>query len=143
MVVHSVLVRGSYRKQDYFDGVERLLKTTAPSEVSTNANYNKSALKKVVKEYNAKDIRKHVDALYKRVEKHFTEASEKTTTEESGGIAPGTIMVGVWKACEEELLRVTDVVAKRISQCYADAGATLEYTAGDVEGAFRRQRTGL
>ncbi|KAJ7225687.1 exocyst complex component sec3 subunit [Mycena pura] len=141
--VKIVLRRPFGKLIDYFDGVERLLKTTAPSEVSTNANYNKSALKKVVKEYNAKDIRKHVDALYKRVEKHFTEASEKTTTEESGGIAPGTIMVGVWKACEEELLRVTDVVAKRISQCYADAGATLEYTAADVEGAFRRQRTGL
>jgi hypothetical protein len=125
------------------EGIERLLKTTAPSEVSTNASYNKSALKKVVKEYNAKDIRKHVDALFKRVEKHFTEASEKTTTEESGGIAPGTVMVGVWKACEEELLRITDLTTKRISQCYADSGVTLDYTAADVEGAFRRQRVGF
>ncbi|KAJ7275209.1 exocyst complex component sec3 subunit [Mycena haematopus] len=141
--VKIVLRRPFGKLIDYFEGVERLLKTTAPSEVSTNPSYNKSALKKVVKEYNAKDIRKHVDALFKRVEKHFTEASEKTTTEESGGIAPGTVMVGVWKACEEELLRITELTTKRISQCYADSGVTLDYSAADVEGAFRRQRVGV
>ena len=99
----------------------------------------------MIKEYDAKDVRKHVDALFKRVEKHFTEASEKTTTQEvssSTGIAPGTVMVGVWKACEEELLRITEVFAKRIAQCYASTGVTLEYTAADVESAFKRHRVG-
>lgn len=128
--------------QDYFEGVERLLKTTAPTEVANNNTYNKSALRKVVREYNGKDLRKHVDALFVRVQKHFAEASGKTTTEETGGIAPGTVLVGVWKACEEELLRITDLFAKRISQCYADTGVSLEYTATDVESAFGRHRTG-
>jgi hypothetical protein len=140
--VKIVLKRPFAKIIDYFDGVERLLKTTAPTEVSSNSSYNKSALKKVVREFSAKDVRKSVDALFKRVEKHFTEASEKTTTEESGGIAPGTVMVGVWKACEEELLRYTDGFSKRISQCYGDSGITLDYTAADVEAAFRRHRIG-
>ncbi|KIY45788.1 hypothetical protein FISHEDRAFT_48677 [Fistulina hepatica ATCC 64428] len=125
---------------DYFEGVERLLKSISPPDVANNGSYNRSALKKVVKEYNVKDVRKHVDALFKRVEKHFTEASEKTTTEESGGIAPGTVMVGVWQACEEELLRITDLFTKRITQCYPDSGITLEYTTRDVKDAFKRHR---
>ncbi|KAF7967554.1 hypothetical protein HWV62_33929 [Athelia sp. TMB] len=140
--VKIVLKRPFAKIIDYFDGVERLLKTTAPTEISSNSSHNKSALKKVLREYNTKDVRKHVDVLFKRVEKHFTEASEKTTTEESGGIAPGTVMVGVWKACEEELLRETDGFAKRIAQCYGDSGLTLEYSAADVESAFRRHRIG-
>lgn len=97
----------------------------------------------MVKEYNAKDIRKHIDTLFKRVEKHFDEASEKATTEDasaSTGIAPGTVMVGVWKACEEEVLRITDLFNKRISQCYSQTAVTLEYTASDVEAAFKRHR---
>lgn len=122
--------------------MERLLKTTAPSEVSTNSNYNRSSLKKVVKEFNAKDIRKIVDTLFKRVEKHFTEASDLQTpgTEQAGGIPPGTVMVGVWKACEEELLRITELFMKRMSQCYADTAVSLEYGPADVEAAFRRHR---
>ncbi|RDB28442.1 Exocyst complex component 1 [Hypsizygus marmoreus] len=140
--VKIVLRRPFARIIDYFEGVERLLKTTAPTEVANNNIYSKSALRKVVKEYNAKDLRKHVDALFVRVAKHFAEASGKTTTEESGGIAPGTVMVGVWKACEEELLRITELFAKRISQCYGDSGVSLEYAVGDVEAAFRRNRVG-
>lgn len=96
----------------------------------------------MIKEYGAKDLRKHVDALFARVGKHFAEASGKTTTEDSGGIVPGTVMVGVWKTCEEELLRITDLFTKRISQCYGDSGTSLEYTAADVEAAFRRHRVG-
>lgn len=140
--VKIVLRRPFAKIIDYFEGVERLLKTTAPSEVANNSSYNRSALKKIVKEYNSKDVRKNVDALFKRVEKHFTEASEKATTDEGGGIAPGTVMVGVWKACEEELLRITELFVKRISQCYANSGVTLEYSAADVEAAFKRNRVG-
>ncbi|KAF7301154.1 Sec3-PIP2-bind domain-containing protein [Mycena indigotica] len=136
--IKIVLRRPFGKLIDYFEGVERLLKTTAPSEVATNPNYNKSALKKVVKEFNAKDVRKHVDGLFKRVEKHFTEGSEDS----GAGMASGTVMAGVWKACEEELVRVTQLVQKRITQCYADSGVTLEYTIADVESAFRRQRAG-
>jgi hypothetical protein len=128
--------------KDYFEGVERLLKTTAPTEVASNSSYNKSALKKTVKEYNSKDVRKHVDALFKRVEKHFTEASDTSAQQESGPIAQGTVMVGVWKACEEELVRVTELFQKRISQCYGNSGISLEYTLGDVESTFRRHKVG-
>ncbi|KAG2045028.1 exocyst complex component Sec3-domain-containing protein [Suillus americanus] len=140
--VKIVLRRPFAKITDYFDGIERLLTTTAPTEVSKNSNYNRSSLKKVVKEFDGKDIRKHIDALFKRVEKHFTEAEEKATKEESSGIAPGTVMVGVWKACEEELQRMTENFNKRISQCYADSGVSLEYTSADVETSFRRHRLG-
>ncbi|KAE9408272.1 hypothetical protein BT96DRAFT_914199 [Gymnopus androsaceus JB14] len=129
----KIILRRPFAKIiDYFEGVERLLKTTAPSEVSTNSNYNRSSLKKVVKEFNAKDIRKIVDTLFKRVEKHFTEASDLQT--------PGTEQAGVWKACEEELLRITELFMKRMSQCYADTAVSLEYGPADVEAAFRRHR---
>ena len=117
------------------------MKTTAPTEVAGNSNFNLGALKRVLKEYSAKDIRKHVDALLKRVEKHFTEASEKETTQK-GGIARGTVMVGVWKACEAESLRITELFSKRITQCYAQGGASLEYTVADIEAAFRSHRVG-
>ncbi|KAG5718258.1 Exocyst complex component 1 [Termitomyces sp. T112] len=140
--IKIVIRRPFSRIIDYFEGVEHLLKTTAPTEVVSNNIYNKNALRKIVREYNSKDLRKHVDALFLRVGKHFAEASGKATSEESGGIVPGTVLVGVWKACEEELLRITDLFKKRIAQCYSDTGINLEYTTADVEAAFRRHRIG-
>ncbi|KIJ46415.1 hypothetical protein M422DRAFT_140811, partial [Sphaerobolus stellatus SS14] len=91
--VKLMLRRSMAKLLDYFDGVERLLKTTAPSEISNNSSYNKSALKRVVKEYNAKDMRRHVDALFKRVEKHFADSNE-----DLGG-SSATLVKNVWNAC--------------------------------------------
>lgn len=99
----------------------------------------------MVKEYNAKDIRKHIDSLSRRVEKQFTDVGETKALadgDRAGTIAPGTVLVGVWKACEDEMLRATEEFNKRIAQCYADTGVKLEYTAGDVEAAFKKHRVG-
>jgi hypothetical protein len=127
--------------QDYFDGIERLLQTTAPSEVHNNSSFSRSALKKVVKEYDSKDMRRNIDGLYKRVEKHF-DADEGAPSASGQSGAAGPVFVGVWNACEEELIRLTDKWAKLIAQCYTDSGVSLEYSAGDVRAAFRRHRVG-
>lgn len=145
-----------------------MLKTTAPTEVQNNGTYSKSALKKVVKEYNAKDIRKHVDALFKRIEKHFEDDGGSSSN--LGGLQPGSalptsklatspglgqdnhlngsvgsgaggaVLAGVWKACEEEVLRITELFQKRIGQCYANSGVSLEYGPSDVRDAFKRHK---
>ena len=155
------------RRQDYFEGVERLLKTTAPTEVQNSSSYSKVALKKVVKEYSSRDVRKHVDALFKRVEKHFeddggvaasivggfqpgsalpTSKLGSTTdldAQSNGGVgvgAGGAVLAGVWKACEDELMRMTEMFKKRIAQCYGNTGVWLEYGPADVRDAFKRHK---
>ena len=145
-----------------------MLKTTAPTEIQNNSTYSRSALKKVLKEYNAKDVRKHIDALFKRVEKHFED--DGGTSSNLGGLQPGSalptsklapssaigsdshlngnagvgaggaVVAGVWKACEEEVLRITELFLKRIGQCYANSGVSLEYGPSDVRDAFKRHK---
>ncbi|CAE6460065.1 unnamed protein product [Rhizoctonia solani] len=139
--VTFVLRRPMVKIIDYFDGVERLLQTTAPSEITNNNNFSRSALKKVVKEYDSKDMRKNIDGLYKRVEKHF-DAEEGSTLPPGHNGAAAPVLVGVWNACEEQLLQLTDKWIKLISQCYPESGVSLEYTTGDVRAAFKRHRTG-
>ncbi|KAG9085481.1 hypothetical protein FRC06_003583, partial [Ceratobasidium sp. 370] len=139
--VTLVLRRPMAKIMDYFDAVERLLQTTAPSEIHNNSNLNRSALKKVVKEYDQKDMRRNIDGLYKRAEKHFADVDETSAApaqNQSG--AAGPVLIGVWKACEEELIRLTDKWVRLIGQCYGDSGVALEYTTGDVRAAFRRHR---
>jgi hypothetical protein len=119
--------------QDYFDGVERLMQTTAPSQISNNSNYNKSALRKVLKEYDGKDVKRLVDALYKRVEKHFAENSS------TGDASSNSTLNAVWKACEEETVASTERFSKLISQCYSGGGLSLEYTMMDVRAAYKRK----
>ena len=98
-------------------------------------------MRKIVKDYNLKDMRKYVDVLSKRVEKHFTDG-EKGLSDESNGMISSKVLLEVWKACEEELVKLTEMWSSRISQWYGDSGITLEFTETDVEAAFRRQKFG-
>ncbi|EAU92708.2 exocyst protein [Coprinopsis cinerea okayama7 len=122
----KVLMRRPLAKLvDFFDAVERVGQD--PGALAANSNYSKSSLKKVVKEFNAKDMRKHIDGMFKRVEKHFTEDG----TEEMVAI--------VWKACEQGLVNMTGRIGGLISQHYGDSGVTLEFTKTDIESACRKQ----
>ncbi|KAF9479714.1 exocyst complex component, sec3 subunit [Pholiota conissans] len=126
---------------DFFEALDRVAKGVNPSELASNSNFNKAALKKIIKDYNSKDIRKYIDVLAKRVEKHFTDA-EKATAEENNGVASGKVLLGVWNSCEEEFVKLTEAWASRISQLYSDSGVALEYTTTEVESSFRRQKFG-
>lgn len=100
-----------------------------------HASYNKSSLKKVLKEHSAKDMRKAVDALAKRVEKHFSIDDDTASAQESA-----EMVNAVWRACGKELARETEREQELISRCFADSGLALEYSKADVEGAFKRTK---
>lgn len=46
--------------QDFFEGIERILHSGAasPAEVPNQAGSSKAALKRIIKEHDAKDVRK-------------------------------------------------------------------------------------
>ena len=115
--------------------MERLGPDTANLSTSSTA-YNKTALRKVLKEYSTKDMRKHIETLYKRVEKHFMDASDKMAIDDM-------VLGHVWKACEEELLKLTQRVSSLISTYYGDSGVSWEFSKADVESAFKKTKSGL
>lgn len=112
--------------------MERLLQSSPPTDIVNKPNYGKNALKRVIKEYNAKDVRRHIDALYKRVEKHYTDEDLPNNT--------SVLLKDVWTACEQELVKSTERFNRIIAQCYKDANVPLEYTSQDIEAAFRKHR---
>ena len=104
-----------------------MLKTTAPSEISSNSSYSKSALKKVVKEYNAKDIRKYVDALFKRVEKHFGDADDPSL---SRGLVNRVV-----KECERFYADV-EVRISTVTTTVYGGDVLFEWPRADIKSAF-------
>ena len=126
--------------QDFFEGIDRVTKDLNSGDITSNSNFTKASLRKVLKDYNSKDIRKYIDVLSKRVEKHFTDGEK---VDESNSAISGKVLLDVWKVCEEEFVKLTETWTSRITQWYSDSGITLEFTRTDVEAAFRRQKFGL
>ncbi|KAF4623518.1 hypothetical protein D9613_002135 [Agrocybe pediades] len=124
---------------EFFDSLERFAKDSNTADITSNSNFNKSALRKVLKDYNSKDIKKYIDILSRRVEKHFTDA-DRLAGEEGSGTISSKVLGNVWTACEAEFVKLTEMWGQRISQWYPDSGVALEYTVADAEAAFRRQK---
>lgn len=114
-----------------------MLKTSSPMEVGANATYNKTQLKKIIKDCTVKDVRRNIDSLFKRIEKHLAEGEDGAAS--GPGVAmPGTALSVVWKGCEEEMVRVTERFMKFLATCHKDT--SLEYSVADVETAFKKHR---
>ena len=81
-------------------------------------------------------MRRHIDALFKRVEKHYADPGEEHASNSA------TLFRGVWTACEQELCKSTERFLRIMALCYKETGVTLEYSVQDIEGAFKKHRVG-
>lgn len=93
--------------------------------------YTKSALKRAISSLSAKDLRKAVETLFKRVDKHFNDPSIASAEN-------AEVLETVWKACEQEVLRMTREWRSLIAKCYPQESVNLEFTQEDVGNAFKR-----
>ncbi|KAJ3219492.1 Exocyst complex component 1 [Dinochytrium kinnereticum] len=107
---------------EFFEGVDDLLNTLAPEEVSFHLQYSKAALKEIIKRYPGKEIKKGLEQLYKRVDKHFTDEE-------------GLLQV-VWRGIQQEFTRQVKRYEEIISLCYADSGIRIDFSVDDLLGYF-------
>ncbi|GAA6036999.1 hypothetical protein JCM8097_005501 [Rhodosporidiobolus ruineniae] len=112
--IRLILRRPLARVVDFFSGLEQLLRTTPPTEVSLHGAYTRSSLRRVTSDVRAKDLRKAVDALYKRVDKHFGGDVASPAAEQN------EVLRTVWKACEDEMQRLVGNWKGLVAKCYPD-----------------------
>ena len=122
--------------QDFFDGVERLAKTTPPSEVQLHPSYSRSNAKKMLKDLTFKDLRKAIDSTSRRVDKQFIDEDAPPADAETTAALIGT----VWREVTNGLKKETSRIEGLLKSCYADASMTLEFGTGDVENACKKAR---
>lgn len=100
MYIKLMLRRTFARFIDFFDGVDRLLQSTPANEVSLHHSYNRSALKKILKDHGAKDMRKAVETMSRRVDKHFADDEEPNTS-----TANTALISIIWKELTKEFAK--------------------------------------
>ena len=99
--------------------------------------FNKAALKKALKETGGtKDLRKAIEGMSKRVDKHFNE-DEGTS---SADATTQSLIQAVWKEITTALVNEVGRANRIIKTSYADSGQGLEYGPGDVEAICKRSK---
>ncbi|TSN30197.1 Exocyst complex component 1 [Bagarius yarrelli] len=103
----------------FFEGVEaRVAQGVREEEVSYQLAFNKQELRKVIKEYPGKEVKKGLDNLYRKVDKHLCE-------EES-------LLQVVWHSMQDEFIRQYKHFEGLINRCYPGSGITMDFTIQDM-----------
>ncbi|KAJ3191225.1 Exocyst complex component 1 [Irineochytrium annulatum] len=119
----KVVIRKPLGKMmEFFEGIDDLLKTLAAEEVSFHLQFSKAAVKEIIKKYPGKEIKKGLEQLYKRVDKHYSDEE-------------GLLQV-VWRGIQEEFTKQLKRYEEIISLCYPEAGLKIEFTIEDLLGYF-------
>ncbi|KAJ3204402.1 hypothetical protein HDU82_005866 [Entophlyctis luteolus] len=107
---------------EFFENVENLLKSNTPEEVSFHLH--KVTLRDILKKYPGKEVKRGLEALYKRVEKNFSSDED------------GSLLQVVWRGIQETYTRNLKRYEELIALCYPDTGLKIEFTIDDLLGYF-------
>ncbi|KAF2753978.1 hypothetical protein EJ05DRAFT_514463 [Pseudovirgaria hyperparasitica] len=133
LYVDAVVRRPLGKLIEFIESTEAMLVAlpsgTPPTSIADRASHGKHIFKKVIAQFDAKEVRKGVDALRKRLEKHFGDADEP-------GLSRNLVQK-VSKQCEAKYIDVHERAAE-VRRIVYDSETGLEFSRADVESWFRR-----
>ena len=135
LYVGAVIRRPLGKLLDFIESTESLILHTSddgrPSTIASRASHSRSIFKKLLSNYDGKEVRRGIETLKKRVEKHFGDADEP-------GLSRG-LVTKVLKGCEDKYADAKQRAETIIESVYESGpGLEVEWKKEDVAAAFRR-----
>jgi hypothetical protein len=143
--VGAVIRRPIGKLLDFIEGVEALLLSgTSAQEISSRHSHSKSTVKKLLSTYDSKEIRRGLEVLKKRIEKHFGDDDSVAGAGGAHDAAAGAagqhgaehrnsqLFGKVVKSVEAEYGRVFERLESVLASVYVDMGMEIEWRKEDI-----------
>ncbi|ESO07376.1 hypothetical protein HELRODRAFT_76461 [Helobdella robusta] len=107
----------------FFQGVEaRVASGMRMEDVGYQVQFNRQELKRIIKEYSGKEVKKGLELLYKKVDKHLSEEEN--------------LLQVVWHSMQDEFIKQYKYIESMINRCYPDSNIYFEFSIEDLLGYF-------
>ena len=128
----AVIRRPLGKLLDFLESTESLVRNnpSSPATIATRASHSRSTFKKILSNHDAKEIRRGIETLKKRVEKHFGEGDD------TAGLSR-ELVSKVCKECEARYLDVGERVNRLVKEVY-EGSLEVDWKREDVVAAFRK-----
>lgn len=135
LYVSAIVRRPLGKILDFLESTEFLLRNpsssaSGPTAIASRASHSRPTFRKLLAAHDGREIRRGIDTLRKRVDKHFGDADELEPLRRS-------LVVKVLRACEKVYIGLEERVAKLVDVVY-EGGLEVEWKREDVVGGFRR-----
>ena len=131
LYLSAVIRRPLGKLLDFIESTETLLRAHPdnPTSVATRASHSRSTFKKLLSAHDAKEIRRGIETLKKRVEKHFGDADDLNLSR--------GLVAKVLRECEIRYLGVGERVGRVVKDVY-EGSLEVEWRREDVVATFKR-----
>ncbi|KAF8353645.1 sec-3, partial [Pristionchus pacificus] len=106
----------------FFDSVSRAKDRIRAEEIAYQQQFSKMELKKVISQYPGKEVRKGLEQLYKKLEKHLVDNS--------------SLLQVVWRNMQEAFIKQMQSYQQIMAECYPNSKIELEVSIDDVLSYF-------
>lgn len=125
----AVMRRPLGRLLDYLENIEAQRQSGRPAtSIAAQPSNSRSVFNKVLATYDAREVRKGIDALRKRVEKHFGDADDPALSRD--------LVLKVTRECERFYTDVEARIERVVRDVYG-GDVLFEWPRADVKAAFR------
>ncbi|PYH41430.1 GTP-Rho binding exocyst subunit SEC3 [Aspergillus saccharolyticus JOP 1030-1] len=130
LYLDSVIHRPLGKLLEFVESVENLLGSGMnPSDIASRPSYSRSVAKKVMAAYDGKEIRRGIEGLKKRVEKHFGDADDPGLSR--------SLVLKVLRECEGRYGEAYDRTRRIIDTVY-EGQLELEWRKEDAAAMFQK-----
>lgn len=141
LYVNFILHRPFGKLMEFFENVEQVLCKNPNDDPSCKPGLGRAGLKKVLANYDSKELSKSVAALYKRVDKHFTDELVYA----SGNAKTGKdqkLITKVWAQTETQFLEFVRRFRSCIDKYYGPVNESgylckIDFTDDDIMDLFK------
>jgi len=134
LIPHHRTLHTDHFHQDFLESTESLLNNgTPPTSIASKPSHSRPAARKALSTTDGREIRKGIDALRKRIEKHFGDADDEALSQK--------LVIFVCGEAEREYGRVLDRLNRVVADVYSageERGVEVEWGVEDVRVGFRR-----
>ncbi|OCK76882.1 hypothetical protein K432DRAFT_334895 [Lepidopterella palustris CBS 459.81] len=133
LYVDAVIRRPLGKLLEFLESTESLLASlpsgTPPSSLASRSSHSRSLFRKLVSSHDPKELRRGIDALKKRVDKHFGDADDPGLSR--------NLVAKVLKECEKKYGEVWERTVEVNQEVYGGE-VEVEWRVEDVAAGFRR-----
>lgn len=109
----------------FFEGVDaKIAQGVKEEEISFQSAFSKQEIRKVLQMVTLKEVRKGLEEMYKRIEKHVSEPESN-------------LIQVIWRAMQEEFLLQYKKIQDMIYRCYPSSNLSLTFNFDDVLQVFQ------
>ncbi|KAG0633645.1 exocyst complex component Sec3-domain-containing protein [Tuber brumale] len=125
----SVIRRPLGKLLDFVESIE-VLQRNGADDIPSRQSHSRQVFKKVLAHHDGKEIRRGIETLKKRVDKHFAT---------DGGDDDAVLVDRILAALEKEFIDVHRRTQLLTQTVYKEAGLEMEFLVADVVGGFKKQ----